>query len=174
MQQMRHMQRFKLAPMSTLLWTTTAIAVVVPVVLLQLAVRLPAPLDLIFAALTLAIVALLTAVALFARPARFEIDRERQLLHLVWPLRRRTISLSAIKRARVLDRAAMRMALGRPMRVGAGGFLGGFGRALTARGTTELWVSREDWCVLIERADGGRDLIVTPAEPAEFVAALRM
>jgi hypothetical protein len=156
--------------MSPLLWATTIVSALLPAAMIVGAVLEPHPLDLVLVGSAVFVDALLVWIVLWWRPRAFVLDRDA--LHIVWPLRRRSIHRAAIARARVLDRRAMRAELGRPMRVGAGGFLGGFGRALTSRGTLELWVSREDWCLLVERKDGGRHLLLTPERPDDLVRAL--
>ena len=56
--------------------------------------------------------------------------------------------------------------------MGAGGLWGGFGLLVTSRESVAMYVSRTDRFVLV-RLRAGRSLLLTPAEPERFVAALQ-
>lgn len=110
-------------------------------------------------------------VWLYARPSRFEIGRDA--LVLVWPLRRRRIPLTDVTDAHRLTRREIRGRLGWGGRIGVGGLWGGFGWAWTSRaGLVDLYVSRQDDLVLVERRRG-RALLISPDRPEAFVRALR-
>lgn len=91
---------------------------------------------------------------------------------IVWPARRRQIASRDISGVRVLESRQFRPEFGWAARVGVGGLWGGFGWAWTSRrGLLDLYVSRTDGCVLVERRSG-RSLVLTPERPEEFVRAL--
>jgi hypothetical protein len=91
---------------------------------------------------------------------------------IVWPARRRHIAKHDISGARVLESRQFRSEFGWAARVGVGGLWGGFGWAWTSRrGLLDLYVSRTDGCVLVERRSG-RALLLTPERPEEFARAL--
>ena len=93
-------------------------------------------------------------------------------LQVIWPLKRRDILREDIVSARVVDRQELKREIGWGMRVGAGGLWGGFGWLWTKRrGLVQMYVTRADRFVWIERAHG-RPWLVTPEEPEEFVRAL--
>ena len=104
------------------------------------------------------------------RPSRFTVDESGA--EVVWPLKRRHIARESIVKARVMDRQALRREVGWGVRVGAGGIWGGFGWLWTERrGVVQMYVSRTDGFVWIERT-GGRPWLLTPEEPEAFVRAL--
>ena len=104
------------------------------------------------------------------RPSRFVVDGSG--LRVIWPLKRRAIARADILNARLIDRQALREEIGWGMRVGAGGLWGGFGWLWTKRrGIVQMYVSRTDRFVWIERA-GGRPWLITPERPEAFVRAL--
>ncbi len=119
--------------------------------------------------LAIGMIAMYALVWLVGRPTRFEISPDS--LSIVWPLRRRVIPRADISGVRYLSRAALKEEVGYAMRFGVGGLWGGFGRAWTGKGTMELWISRQDWCVLVERRSG-MPLILTPERPEAFTHAL--
>jgi hypothetical protein len=110
---------------------------------------------------------LIAAVWLFARPQRFE--AHGGAIDIVFPTWRRTIA--DVASARRHDARELRATYGFLTRIGVGGLWGGFGWLWSPRGTIEFYVSRTDGFVLVERR-GGRPLLVTPDDPAAFVAAL--
>jgi len=104
------------------------------------------------------------------RPSRFTVQGRE--LEVVWPLKCRHIYRESIVSARVIDRQELKRKIGWGMRVGAGGIWGGFGWLWTTqRGLVQMYISRTDSFVWIERA-GGKPWLVTPEEPEEFVRAL--
>ncbi len=72
----------------------------------------------------------------------------------------------------IVPRAEFRHRYGWGYRVGAGGLWGGFGLLVTSRESVAMYVSRTDRFVLV-RLRAGRSLLLTPAEPERFVAALQ-
>lgn len=104
------------------------------------------------------------------RPSRFVVRPD--VLEIVWPLKRRRLSCRDIVSVRLLDPPRLRAEIGWGMRVGAGGFGGGFGWLWTRRrGVVQMYVSRTDRFVWIERLHH-RPWLLTPDRPEEFVAAL--
>jgi len=120
------------------------------------------------AAAALAGVCALTWLAL--RPTRFVVDESS--LRIEWPIRIRVIPRSVIAGARVVKAADFRRTHKLRVRVGAGGLWGTFGLLKGARETYSIWVSRTDRWVLVHLTGGGRSLLLTPAHPDRFVAAL--
>ncbi|MCE5325332.1 MAG: PH domain-containing protein [Planctomycetaceae bacterium] len=103
------------------------------------------------------------------RPREFVVTAEG--LQIVWPWRVRTLLRGEIVSVRPLTPSD----LGRTLRVfGAGGLWGGFGRFHSRNmGNLEMYVSRRDGMVLIERTTGP-DLVITPDRPTEFIAMLKV
>lgn len=157
---------FRLAPMCPVIFTLTLVMLALPAVLLAAALLgyrlLVAP-----AAFVLAIYAW---IWLRFRPIRFVVGP--RALEIVWPLKGREIPRAEISQVRIVDRRQLRGDTGWGMRVGAGGLWGGFGWLWTKRrGIVQMYVSRTDRFVWIERA-GGRPWLITPEEPDAFVRAL--
>jgi hypothetical protein len=93
-------------------------------------------------------------------------------LEVTWPLRRREIPRDDISAVRVIDRQTLRREAGWGVRVGAGGFFGGFGYLWTTnRGLVRMYVSRTDRFVWIERKSD-RPWLITPDQPDAFVRAM--
>jgi len=159
-------QSFPLASMCPLIRTLTVFVLAVPVALLAAAS---------FGARSLGLPALLMIVVyawvwLAFRPSRFDVGREG--LVAVFPLRRRALGRDEIASVRVIDRAELKKEIGWGLRVGAGGLWGGFGWLWTKRrGLVEMYVSRTDRFVWIERSRG-RPWLVTPEREDAFVRAL--
>lgn len=104
------------------------------------------------------------------RPSEFVVEQNR--LVVIWRLKRRFISRADIKDVRLVDRQELKREIGWGMRIGAGGLWGGFGCLWTTkRGLVQMYVSRTDWFVWIERANG-RPWLITPERPEAFVRAL--
>jgi hypothetical protein len=104
------------------------------------------------------------------RPTAFVVHRDA--LVVVWPLKRRTLDRAEIADVRVITQAELREEVGRGGRVGAGGLWGGFGWLWsTRRGIVQMYISRTDEFVWIERS-GGRPWLITPERPDAFVRAL--
>jgi hypothetical protein len=151
---------FNLAPMSKLILVLTIWLCAIPVAFVFSPLLLP-----VGAAMCL----LYAAIWLIGRPLRFEIT-PRDLV-IVWPVRQRSIPRSDIVRVRLMKKNDLKKEIRWGARVGAGGLWGGFGRAYTNKGWMELWVSREDWSVFVERKNG-IPLILTPDQPEQFVEML--
>jgi predicted DNA-binding protein (UPF0251 family) len=93
-------------------------------------------------------------------------------LEVMWPLKRRQLRREEISSVRLVDKEELREEVGWGMRVGAGGLWGGFGWLWTARrGIVQMYISRTDGFVWIERGDE-RPWLVTPEHPEAFVRAL--
>ena len=157
---------FRIAPMDPpILWITT----------LLLALPLALFLGALFAGRFLAAPALIV-VGIYAwvwlrfRPRRFVIH-ERSF-EVIWPMKRRAIPRADISIVRLLEREELQQEIGSSLRVGAGGLWGGFGWLWTKRrGIVQLYVSRTDCFVWIERKSG-RPWLITPEQPENFVRAL--
>jgi len=104
------------------------------------------------------------------RPTRFIVDGAG--LRIEWPIRIRTIPRSAIAGARLVKASDFRKAHDLKVRIGAGGLFGTFGLLKGPRETFSVWVSRSDRWVVVQLKDGERPLLLTPAHPEKFVAAL--
>ncbi len=104
------------------------------------------------------------------RPTRFIVDQAG--LRIEWPIRVRAIPRSAIAGARLVKAADFRRAHGLNVRIGAGGLFGTFGLLKGGRETYSVWVSRTDRWVVVQLKDGARPLLLTPAHPEKFVAAI--
>jgi hypothetical protein len=104
------------------------------------------------------------------RPTRFVLDEAG--LRIEWPIRIRTIPRSAIAGARLVSAREFRRAHDLGLRIGAGGLFGTFGLLRGSRETFSIWVSRTDQWVLVRLSDGSRPLLLTPAHPEKFVAAI--
>lgn len=159
-------ESFRLARMSPLILALTAFLLALPLAFLA------GPL---FGWRLLAVPALLL-VAIYAwvwlrfRPSRFDVRRGG--LQVIWPLKRSEIPREDISSVRVIDRQALKREIGWGMRIGAGGLWGGFGWLWTKRrGIVQMYVSRTDRFVWIERASG-RPWLITPEQPEGFVRAL--
>jgi len=159
---------FPLAPMSRVIILLTAGVLAVPVALVVAGLLTPARSVLLGAAAF--VVVLCAAIWLFARPTGFEVSSGE--LVVIWPLRHRVIPRTNIASARVIGRGELRKELGWAIRVGVGGLWGAFGSLWTSRrGSVEVYVSRTDGLVWIERRVG-RPLLITPTNPEGFLRAL--
>jgi hypothetical protein len=157
---------FRLAPMSPSILVLTVVLLALPLAFLGLA-ALWTPLLLGPAIFILAIYAW---IWLRYRPTAFVVHP--RALEVTWPLRRREIPRDDISAVRVIDRQALRREAGWGVRVGAGGFFGGFGYLWTTnRGLVRMYVSRTDRFVWIERKSD-RPWLITPDQPDAFVRAM--
>lgn len=158
---------FRLAPMCGLIGGLTLAMLSLPVVLGVAFLRsMPAPALWLPGMLAL----LYLAIWLWWRPHRFELDAKGLTIH--WPLRRQHIPWCEIRAARQLRNADVRSELGFAARIGAGGLWGGFGWLWSSRrGMLDLYVSRGDGIVIVERQPG-RALLITPEQPGEFSRAV--
>lgn len=162
---------FPLAPMSWLVWGLTAGLLVLPAYLAVVGVLAGPPARFVLVPVAGLVAVLYAGAWLYARPTRFEITPDA--LVIVWPARRRRIARAEIAGARALARSEFRRELGWAARIGVGGLWGGFGWAWTSRaGLVDLYVSRQDGLVLVERRLG-RPLLLTPEHPEAFAEALR-
>ncbi len=159
---------YRLAPMCGTIGGLTLAMLALPVLVTAGFLQgLPAP------ALWLptSIVLLYLSIWLWWRPSRFELDPSG--LTIRWPLRRQHIPWHQIGAARELGRSELRGELGFAARIGAGGVWGGFGWLWSSRrGLLDLYVSRTDGLVIIERRPG-RALLITPEQPREFTSEVR-
>jgi PH (Pleckstrin Homology) domain-containing protein len=146
----------------------TLFVLALPVVLFVGGMRVrPSPAGSLLLGCAGVVLALYAYIWLWMRPTGF--DLEPAVLRIVWPARQRDIPRSDILSARILDRRALRDEIGWGGRIGAGGLGGGFGMLWSSkRGLLDMYVSRIDTFVLVERRRG-RPLLITPAEPERFV-----
>lgn len=157
---------FRLAPMSPSILALTGVLLALPLALLGLAALLM-PLLLGPAVFILSIYAW---IWLRYRPTAFLVHP--RTLEVTWPLKRREIPRDDISAVRVIDRQTLRREVGWGVRVGAGGFFGGFGYLWTTnRGLVRMYVSRTDRFVWIERKSD-RPWLITPDQPDAFVRAM--
>ena len=157
---------FELAPMSPLIRGITVALFALPLVFLGSAGSGHSSL----AIPGLLLVTLYAWVWLRFRPTRFELYPES--LDVVWPMKHLSIPRSEIREVRRVDPGVLRRELGWRLRIGAGGLWGGFGWLWTSRrGLVQLYVSRTDGLVWIERSRG-RPWLITPRDPEGFVRAL--
>jgi hypothetical protein len=104
------------------------------------------------------------------RPSQFTVDDSGLLI--TWPLKGRRIRREEISGVRVLNGLELKREIGWGLRVGAGGLWGGFGWLWTKRrGIVQMYVSRTDRFVWIERVEG-RPWLITPAQPESFARTL--
>jgi hypothetical protein len=162
--------QFPLAPMSLDISIMTWMVLALPLGLFAAALGAPRPARFVLFGVTAFVVLIYGTVALWWRPLRFEVGGHS--LMLVWPLRSRLVEGRQIKSVEILPRAEFRRRYGWGYRVGAGGLWGGFGLLVTSRESFAMYVSRTDRFVVV-RLRTGRPLLVTPAEPERFVAALQ-
>ena len=113
----------------------------------------------------LVIVAIYAFIAIGLRPLGFDVGPAG--LRIRWFGRSMFIPRSRLRGAELVDSSTFREEFGSAVRVGAGGFLGGFGYAWTRRGWVDLEISRLSGMVLIRTV--GRPLLVTPEDPQRFV-----
>ena len=160
------MHSFRLAPMSPLILWLTVILFVLPAAFIWQAAGGRS----LFALPALVVVAIYAWIWLRFRPTRFVV--RPFVLEVLWPLKRRELNRHAITEVRLIDRGELRARVGWGMRVGAGGLWGGFGWLWTQRrGIVQMYISRTDGFVWIERGDG-QPWLITPERPDEFVRAL--
>jgi hypothetical protein len=109
-------------------------------------------------------------IALVMRPSRFELGASE--LQIVFPVWRSRIPRTDIATARILsNRKELSAEFGKLMRVGAGGFLGGFGWLWGPKARLTMYVTRMSGWVLIERRIG-RPLLLSVEDPDRFVEEL--
>ncbi len=161
------MKSFHLAPMSPLIRWLTILLLSLPVLFLLMSgsgawfLSLPAVL----------LILIYAWVWLRFRPHTFVIHPDA--IEVIWPLKRRSILRNEITAARLVDGEELTREIGWGTRVGAGGLWGGFGWLWTRRrGIVQMYISRTDGYVWIERGER-RPWLLTPAQPEEFIRALR-
>lgn len=159
-------RRFPLAPMDRPMRLLTGVVLALPVLLLVLPMG-PASGRWLAPAL---LVSLIVVTALAWRPVAFEV--EPGTLALRYPVRTKRIDLSTLAAVERLDGAGFRARYPGALRVGVGGLFGGFGWLWTSKGWVEMDVSRTDQFVLVTWRDRV-PLLLTPEDPAAFVAALQ-
>jgi hypothetical protein len=157
---------FRLAPMSPLILVLTLVLLALPAIFLAQSATaggwLTAP--------ALLLVAIYAWVWFWFRPTLFVVHPEA--LEVIWPLRRRQLRREDISEVRLIDKEELKRKTGSAMRVGAGGLWGGFGWLWTERrGIVQMYVSRTDDLVWIERGDK-RPWLITPEYPTAFVRVL--
>jgi hypothetical protein len=160
---------FCLAPMSGLIRGITYVLMLVPIGFLAAPLLDPRllPLGLVGGAIALTY----ASIWLYMRPSAFVVTPEG--LDILWPLRRRRIPRANLLEASEVGRENLRREFGLLLRVGAGGLWGGFGLAWSSRGEhLALYVSRHADGFVLVRCRGTRSLLITPENPAAFVAAL--
>jgi Bacterial PH domain len=158
--------RFALAPMCPLIRRLTLVMAALPAVFL---VAGTVGFRALFVPAMLVLVIYGWVWARF-RPTAFVVHPDS--LEVIWPLKRRRMPRAEVSSVRVMDRQELRREVGWGMRVGAGGLWGGFGWLWTSRrGIVQMYVSRLDWFVWIERGRE-RPWLITPERPEEFARAL--
>ena len=164
-----HSESFPLARMNALILGVTVVLFPLPLIFLAVAFLAPRPIGLVFQVVTLFLFATWAAIWLIGRPTRFEVSPAG--VRVVWPVREQLVPESDVASADLVTSAEFRKEFGYAMRVGAGGLWGGFGWAWTGKGMLGLYVSRTDGLVLL-RCREGRSMLITPADPERFVAAV--
>ena len=102
------------------------------------------------------------------RPRHFVIDEDA--IVIVRPLRSRRMQRAELRSARTITAREFRREHGLAVRIGVGGLWGRFGLLWTRPKTFDMYVSRGDGLVILER-DKARPLLITPERPEEFVRA---
>ena len=151
---------YRLAPMSAVIRLLTVVVLTIPIVLAIAGLPTVAA----------AVAALYIWVWLWMRPRHFVVETDAVVI--VWPLRSRRIERAALRSARIVTASEFRREHGLGIRIGVGGLWGGFG-LLWTRGTIyDLYVSRTDGLVVLER-EGGRPLLITPERPEAFIRSVQ-
>jgi Bacterial PH domain len=159
-------QSFRLAPMSPLILVLTLVLLALPLVFLANA----AVGGRVLLVPGLLLIVIYAWIWFWFRPILFLV--RPGALEVVWPLRRRELRREEISDVRLIDKDELRRKTGWAMRVGAGGLWGGFGWLWTERrGIVQMYVSRTDGLVWIERGDE-RPWLITPEHPTAFVRIL--
>ncbi len=149
---------YRLAPMSAVMWVVTVALLAIPVVVVVVGLLM----------VGLALAVLYLWVWLWMRPRHFVIDDDA--IVIAWPLRSRRIQRTELRSARAITAKEFRREHGLAVRIGVGGLWGGFGLLWTRPKTFDMYVSRADGLVILER-DRGRPLLITPERPEEFIRA---
>jgi Bacterial PH domain len=162
-------ESFPLAPMTGDLLVQTSLLLPLPVVLAAAGVFGPAKVSPALFGSAVFSAALYVAIWLVGRPSRFEVSETG--VRIVWPVREREIFSTEITSVSLVSGADFRKEHGRGTRVGAGGLWGAFGSLATNRLTFSMYISRTDRFVVVRLASDP-PLLITPAGPQRFVAAL--
>lgn len=160
------MQTYRLAPMSRGIRILTWLLMLIPAGMLWATFAVMPQ----FFAPFLIVCLIYAWVWLRFRPTAFVIHQDS--LEVIWPWKRRRIARAGIREARLMTVAELQREIGWGLRIGAGGMWGGFGWLWTRkRGIVQMYVSRTDGFVWIERGDE-RPWLITPERPQDFVQAL--
>jgi hypothetical protein len=160
------MLRYPLAPMSSGIRVLTAVLLLIPAAFLAAMLAGLSELTIPFVAVS----AIYAWVWFGFRPSEFVIHPDA--IEIVWPLKRRSVSRQSILNVRQVDAKALKAEIGWGVRVGAGGLWGGFGWLWTQRrGIVQMYISRTDQFVWIERGDE-RPWLITPERADQFVREL--
>jgi hypothetical protein len=158
--------RFRLARMSPALAVLTWLLLVVPIALLYSSFTFPSPASSVLFATVGFFILVYASVYFVWRPTRFEVSPDA--LRIVWPVRQRSILMSAVEDVKLVTAKEFRKEHGYGMRIGAGGLFGAFGLLRCGTVTFSLWISRTDWYVMVKLRND-RPLLITPANPERFV-----
>src|SRR5260370_27428162 len=121
----------------------------------------------LLAAPALLVIAIYSWIWLRFRPRLFVVRSD--VIEVAWPLKRRRIPRDDIANVRLLEKGELRREVGWGARVGAGGLWGGFGWLWTSRrGIVQMYISRTDQFVWIERTNG-RPGCITRRAPNAFL-----
>lgn len=162
--------RFSLAPMSGLIRGLTFLFVPLPLVFLAGSTLGGADVAAILFGVGGALALLWLAVWTFFRPSGFTVGQEG--LTIEFPGRRLHVPKAELASAALMNLAELYPRYGVAARVGVGGLWGGFGWLWSAqRGWVDLYVTRTDRWVLVERKNG-KDLLLNPDDAEAFVAAV--
>ena len=163
-------RRFPLAPMSGLIRGLTFLFVPLPLVFLAGSTLGGAQIAQILSGVGGALAVLWLAVWTFFRPSGFTVGPEG--LTIEFPGRRLHVPRAELATAAIMKLAELRPRYGVAARVGVGGLWGGFGWLWsTERGWVDLYVTRTDRWVLVERKNG-KDLLLNPDNAEAFVSAV--
>lgn len=161
--------RYPLAPMNGVIRVLTVLILPLPLVLAFFASLDPGPQRTVLFGAAAFTLFLWATIWTWFRPGTFVVDPTGITLEFPG----RTMHVPDVKSARIIDAAELKSRYGMAARVGAGGLWGGFGWLWTSkRGLVDMYISRTDRFVLVERVNG-RELLITPDRAEEFVSAVR-
>lgn len=158
--------RFRLARMSTALAILTWLLLVVPIALMYSSFTVPSPTSSVLFGTVGFFILIYASVYFIWRPTRFEVTPAE--LRIVWPIRQRSILMSAVEEVKLVTSQEFRKEHGYGMRIGAGGLFGAFGLLRCGPVTFSMWISRTDWYVIVKLRND-RPLLITPSNPERFV-----
>ena len=160
-------ETFRIAPMDRIIGLMSLGVAAIPVAMLTVGItHRVRPMQV--AGLFIAAILLLIAVGL--RPIAFELSDAG--LRVRWLFRSLLVPRADLLSASVTDIHSFGAEFGWSMRVGAGGFLGGFGYTWTQRqGFVDLEVSRLSGMVVVRGRR--RSMLLTPEDPHRFVRRLQ-